>query len=527
MNPDWKPRHSLALAGIALLGLGWRLWVALSAPWYWDEGYMAELARALGSLRRPQLGALWQDGFFPLSTSILAPLSAAPFANSPWWSAMTGVRLWAVLLEALALVLVATLAAKKAAPRRALLAAAFYAFLPFAVQHGGRAFYHHLAVVFVLLTLAGGQDIFDEDRQGHWTATSLCAGLAVATCYWLWWLPLTWAALLAAKRPAGWVRALPWMALAPTAALIINVWPDPAGALWSVHSLLWTSSSGGPHGVTAWGRALASNVRVLPFLAVGLAGLAWAARKEGGRWAWFLACLACATLEPMRQRGDIAGMPYPFIPAAPLAALGASYLCDGALRAWRRWTGAGALALALLLFFKPLNLDWLRLWSFPPDQVAELKGFLEHKGRPGDLVCGLPNFNWALRPDFNVCEPFDVGAAEGRASGFYLPGAPASRFATACRLDDLRFAVVTRVHLLGVYKFAGVALSFLEMERQGWPLVFHDQAFKVFENPRFGAKPDPGTRILEAPDCYRQAWQEALQEGRPDLAAFAASRAAP
>jgi Dolichyl-phosphate-mannose-protein mannosyltransferase len=520
----WRTPHSLALAGIAVLGLGWRLSVALSAPWYWDEGYMAELARCLGSLRRPQLGALWQDGFFPLSTSILAPLSAAPLARLPWCTAMTGVRLWAVLLESVALGLVAVLARRHAAPRRALFAAACYAFLPFAVEHGGRAFYHHLAVVFVLLTLVGGQAVFDQDPKGPWARTSLCAGLAVATCYWLWWLPLTWAMLLVSRRPEGWAKALPWMAPAPALALASNVWPDVPGALWSVRSLLWTSSIGGPHSFGEWGRALASDFRVLPFLAVGLAGLAWAAFHEGGRWKWFLVCLAFAVLEPIRQRGDISSMPYPLIPAAPLAALGCAYLIDAAL-ALGRWRGAAVLALSLLLFFKPLNLDWLRLWSSPPDKVAELKGFLDKEGRPGDLVCGLPNFNWALRPEFRVCEPVEVGAAEGRASGFYLPGAPASRFAEPCRLDNIRFAVVTRVHLIGVFKSDGVALSFLEMESRGWPLVFDDQAFKVFENPRFGVKPDPGTRILEDPDYYRLAWKQALLAGRPDLCAFAAARA--
>jgi hypothetical protein len=513
------------LAGIALLGLGWRLAVALNAPWYWDEGYMAELARRLASLQRPQLGALWQDGFFPLSTSILAPLSAAPLAGLSWCSPMTGVRLWAILLEGLALGLLAALARKHASPRRVLFAAACYAFLPFAAEHGGRAFYHHLAVVFVLLTLAWGQAVFEEDRQGPWIRTSLCAGLAAATCYWLWWLPLTWAVLLVSRRPAGWRGALPWMATAPALALAINLWPHVPGALWSIRSLLWTSSIGGPHGLGAWGRALVSDFRALPFLAVGLAGLGWAALREGGRWKWFLVCLAFATLEPIRQRGDIGAMPYPFIPAAPLAALGAAYLADSALR-MGRLRGAGLLALGLLLFFKPLNLDWLRLWSVAPDKVAELKGFLEQKGRAGDLVCGLPNFNWSLRPEFLVCEPFDVGAAEGRASGFYLPGAPASRFATPCGLDHVRFAVVTRIHLLGVYRSDGVALSFLEMEQQGWRLVFDDKTFKVFENPRFGIKPDPGTRILEEPGYYHLACKQALLAGRPDLCVLAAARAA-
>ncbi|HTB22398.1 MAG TPA: hypothetical protein VK914_06805 [bacterium] len=519
----WKTWHSIALACIVVAGIAWRLSVALNAPWYWDEGYVAELARCLGSLHRPQLGAMWQDGFFPLSTSVLAPLSAAPLASLPWWSAMTGARLWAVGLEVLSLGLVAALAGKLASPRRVLFAAACYALLPFAAEHGGRAFYHHLAVVFVLLTLAYGQSAFDTSGRGPWSRASLCAGLALATCYWLWWLPLSWAVVLLAKRPAGWARALPWMALAPALVFALNVMPNAQGALWSIRGLLRTSSVGGPHSVAAWGLALGSDIKVLPFLAVGLAGMGWAAWREGGRWKWFLVCLFFATLEPIRQRGNIAGMPYPFIPAAPLAALGAAYLADSALG-----RGPWGLALALLgalVFFKPLNLDWLRLWSSRPEKVAELKGFLEQKGRHGDLVCGLPNFNWALRPDFQVCEPFEVGAAEGRASGFYVPGAPASRFATPCRIRDVRFAVVSRINLLGLYKLDGVALSFLQMERQGWPLVFDDQTFKVYENPRFGVKPDPASRIIQDPFYYQVAWQQAREAGLPDLCVFAVARA--
>jgi len=37
--------------------------------------------------------------------------------------------------------------------------------------------------------------------------------------------------------------------------------------------------------------------------------------------------------------------------------------------------------------------------------------------------------------------PFAIGAAEGRAAGFYRTGAPASRLAWDCRLDNLRYAV--------------------------------------------------------------------------------------
>jgi hypothetical protein len=524
-NTGWRAMELPLLAAIVVGGLLCRLYVAFHAPWYWDEGYMAELARALGTLHRPALGALWQDGFFPLSTSMFAPLSAAPLAVGPWWSAMLGVRIWAVILEALALGLTARLAGGAATHGRALIAAAAYAFLPFAVQHGGRGFYHHLAVLFVLLTLLEGRKIFGPVRPGSWALPSLCAGLAFACCYWLWWLPLSWILLVAAKRPAAWLGALAWMALPPALALLVSLWPDPAGAMWSMRCLLHTSGIGGPHSLADWGRDLGANFAALPFLGLGLAGLGWAAKRDGGAWAWYLLCLACATLEPMRQRGDIAVMPYPFIPAAPLAALGAAYLADAVLELRNPWIKGGALALALLLFFKPLDLGWMGQWCFGADKVAELQDFMGKHGRPEDLVCGLPNFNWALEPAHRACEPFDVGAAEGRPSGYYPPPVPASRFATPCGLGAVRYAVVTRTHLLGIFRFEGVALTFLQMERQGWPLVFDDRTFKVYENPKFGVKADPATRIVQAPDCYRTAWKQALAAGRPDLAAFAASRA--
>jgi hypothetical protein len=148
----------MLLLGSVLAGMACRLAVALSASWAGDEGYMAELARGLGSWRRPQISGLWQDGFFPLSAGPLAALSALPLAEAPWWNALTGVRLWAVLTEGLAVCLLAALGRSQSIPnqRRMFVAAALYAVLPFAVAFGGRAYYHHLAVLFLLATLLFG-----------------------------------------------------------------------------------------------------------------------------------------------------------------------------------------------------------------------------------------------------------------------------------------------------------------------------------------------------------------------------------
>jgi hypothetical protein len=519
-------RLGAALAGLAAAGLAWRLSVALGAPWFWDEGYVVEIVRGLAHFSRPQAGGFWQDGFFPLTTSLLAPLSAMPLAVFPFWSPMTGARVWAVLLEGAALLLLARLARKEERPALALAAVAAYAFLPFAVEHGGRAFYHHLGAALMLAALALGQRIFDEDARGSWVAASLCAGLAAASCYWLWWLPLSWGVLLAARRPAGWLGALPWAALPLPAALALNFWPDAEGARWSLRCMAMVSHAGGPRSLEALGGTLAANFGALPFLALGLLGLGVAAAREGGRWGWFLFCLGAAIGEPIRQRGDLSDMPYPFIMAAPLAALGAGYLAawgwPGGARA--RWALA---ALVLAVFLRPVKLERMRVWSFYPAEVGGLQAFLEADSRPGDLACGLPHFNWALKPRLRVCEPSELAAAEGRAASCYLEGAPPSRFDGPARLEDLRYAVVSRLHLLWLFRMPGITLSFLDMERRGWPLVYDSPVFKVYENPRFGRRADPQVRILKAGRYYALAQAEALRRGDKGLERFAAARLKP
>jgi hypothetical protein len=264
-------------------------------------------------------------------------------------------------------------------------------------------------------------------------------------------------------------------------------------------------------------------------------GLAWAAWREGKRWNWFLVCMVCSVLEPLRQRGDSTGMPYPFILAAPLAALGIAYavlrLAEAGLAAFRerratiRTVGSvAALGLTLFLCGQPAELRWMDLRNCDPLRAPELMAFLDERARPGDLICGLATFDWDLPSRLRACEPGVVGAAQGRACGLYGAGAPASRFSLPCRVDDLRFAVVTRAHLLSGYQSPGMALTFLEMESQGWPLVFDDHVFKVFENPRFGIKPDPGTRIVMDPRYYQLARDQARQDGRLDLERFADAR---
>jgi len=514
----------MAVAAVIVGGLAWRLVVALTAPWYWDEGYVAELARAVGACTRPHVGGLWDDGFFPLTTSILAPLSAAPFASTPWWSAMVGVRLWAVSLECLTMLGLIRLALPSVRPRLALLALVCYAFLPFAAEYGGRAFYHHLALPLLVAALSWGRSLFDGDEPPSVIPASLCSGLAMASCYWLWWLPASWAVLLAWKRPRGWVYGLALTTLPALAVLALNFWPDPSGTWWSVGGILTLSHEGGAHDLPSLMAALKSLFTTLPFFLPGLVGLSWAAVREKGPWPWLLFCLLCAILEPIRQRGAFGvGIPYPFMLAAPLASLGTALLLDAAIKLGP-WRGGLSAAATLCLFLWPVDFSWLRSISLAPKPVDELTAYLDKNARPGDLVCGMPQFNWRLRPLLRDCDPLDMVAYQGKGNGIYPPGAAATRFAYPCGLENVRYAIVCRIHLMGVFRLNGVALTFLEMERAGWRQVFDDKTFKVYENPLFGAKPDPTVCILQVPEYYRRAGAQAVSDGRRDLALFAQER---
>jgi hypothetical protein len=173
----------------------------------------------------------------------------------------------------------------------------------------------------------------------------------------------------------------------------------------------------------------------------------------------------------------------------------------------------------------PVKTAWMNELSFDPATVAELVAYFDTHAQPGDGVCGMPEFNWRLAQRLRVCDPFGVGAAEGRAAGFYLSGAPASRLAWNCQLEHLRYAVLSRVDVLSAFRTRGVPLTFLEMERQGWPKVFDNGTFRVYENPAFGAKPSRGGILLAAPEFYRYAAADAAQAGQPLAEAYALARA--
>ncbi len=249
---------------------------------------------------------------------------------------MLAARIWAVLLQGLALLLLAYVGLRLGGPVLGLAAAAVYAGMSFSVAHGGRAFYHHLAVVFLLASLLDGLTLFDEAPRpalpGPGLAVERVDGgrglLAVVR-------PPCMAGLLLWKRPQGWAKALPWVALAPVAVLLAAVLPDPAGAAWSLRSLAWTSGLAAPKGWAFFTAAFA-DLKGLPFLVAGLLACWPRPWRQRGAWAWLALLTVLATLEPIRQRGDISGISYPFQLAAPLAALGTGWLAV-ALCCGRRW----------------------------------------------------------------------------------------------------------------------------------------------------------------------------------------------
>src|SRR5665213_3071740 len=337
------------------------------------------------------------------------------------------------------------------------------------------------------------------------------------------------AARLLGRSPC--LETAPWMGLraglddaSGPGGAALNFWPDPSGTWWSVGGILTLSHEGGAHDLPSLMAALKSLFTTLPFFLPGLVGLSWAAVREKGPWPWLLFCLLCAILEPIRQRGAFGvGIPYPFMLAAPLASLGTALLLDAAIKLGP-WRGGLSAAATLCLFLWPVDFSWLRSISLAPKPVDELTAYLDKNARPGDLVCGMPQFNWRLRPLLRDCDPLDMVAYQGKGNGIYPPGAAATRFAYPCGLENVRYAIVCRIHLMGVFRLNGVALTFLEMERAGWRQVFDDKTFKVYENPLFGAKPDPTVCILQVPEYYRRAGAQAVSDGRRDLALFAQER---
>lgn len=510
-DPRIAQRARWALAGLVVAALLGRLWVAFHAPWYWDEGYVADIARDLGHLQRPHSGALWANGLLPLTASWLAPLTAAPFT---WFSGsqpILGIRVWAAVLGALSCGGLGLAAKRLGGTAWGLTAAALLALGPFAVNLGGLGLYHALGACLGVWAYKTALDL-DDGVPGRSWAPWAWAGLAAASCYWLWWLPV---GLVLRARERGWREwglalglgfGLPAFALGLALA-------SPGG------SSMLKSLSGYHVGLQPLS-VYADCVRAFPFAWVGLLGLFLLGR--GRAWIALSACLGFADL--LRQRGDLIGSPYVLLPLLPWFALGLTALIFR-LGRQRRALWVGLLLLACASLQRQPD-DWITHLSVSPPMVRNLRNYLRSRHCEARVVITIPNAGSALR---EVCRPAELAqtaAWRGSSAGIIPAGLPKAAFAFDPSLDQAECLVIGRVHFDGLFFSAGLALEALRAEQAGWPLVFANPEFKVYANPVFEGRRDPQVRILKDPVFYALARRDALVLGLPQLARFAQRRSA-
>ena len=502
-----------ALLALALAGLGLRLWRALHAHWYWDEGYMAEMAQDLGALQRPHIGALWSNGVMPLTASWLAPLSAAPFT----WvlpDALLAVRVWAALLGAVAIVFAGLAGKRWGGWSLGLTAAALLALGPLPVALGGLGLYHALGAALGVAALWAALPAPPGERE---TAPGLAwalAGWAVAACYWMWWLPVALVLVPAGRRPLAW----PWRLALGWGPLLVVV--AAAFALGGRDSLAmaWAMAHYTRRGLS-WAD-LGHSVVLFPALWLGLAGVVRLDRRR----AWMGVAVFLGWADLLRQRGSLYGSPYALLPLLPWACLGLAAWAQRLGRLFPRgaWLGA-ALGLAALW---PRPLFWIDRLSVPPPMARNLQAYLRAQHCGQDTVVGMGCVDWRLRA---VCRPVELSqaaAARGWSGGLLPAGLTPAAFALDARLQDARYLVISEQDFTNLFLTPHLALEALVAEFQGWPLVFANPAFRVYANPRRGARRDPAVRILFDPALYRQAAVDAQALGHPEWAAFALKRAA-
>jgi hypothetical protein len=504
----WDAR-AWALLGLGFLAFGLRFWRARSAAWYWDEGYLTEWSMDLAAGQRGHAGALWQNGLLPLTTSLLAPLSAAPFVRFFPGEALLAVRLWAAVLSALSALLLGLIGRRLERPGAGLLAALFFAAGPLPVALGALGIYHHLACA---LALAAYWLWLAQAREGwrYWAPFAL-AGLALASCYWMFWLPLGLLLASARERRAPWRWALLVLPVALAAA-----WTFAQGAsyAWSAAGVL-----GAYHGSLIPAVAvLRASVKSFPLAWAGLGALALL--PAGKRWpAWAFVGL----LDAVRQRGDLSASPYVLAPLVPWACLGLALLIQ---RCWERNRVIGAAALAFGVLAAGIgSFEWIQRQSVPPDQGHDLLAYLQAHAKPEDTVIALPPVNWLLRGAVRPVELSQSAAADGFRAGFVPAKTPPALFAYDPSLEKARYLVVSRAHFDGLFLDPSQAYCAFRAELEGWPLVQQDAWFKLYANPRFGARKDLAVRLLHDPVFYRKAAEGAVQRGRADLEALALARA--
>jgi hypothetical protein len=478
---------------------------ALWAPWYWDEGYLTEWAMDLAAGQAGHAGALWQNGLLPLTTSLLAPLSAAPFIKLLPVEALLAVRIWAAVLSGISALLLGLIGRRLERPGTGLFAAALFAAAPLPLALGALGIYHHLACALVLAAYW----LWLRDGKEAWAPYAL-AGLALAACYWLLWLPL---GLVLA---AGWSRRtqVRWLALG-LPSLLAAAWTFSHGAelAWAMAKVL--------RGYEAPGfgfKTVSLSIKGFPLAWTGLLGLLLLPR--GKRWpAWAFLGL----LDAVRQRGDLSGSPYVLTPLMPWACLGLALVIQ---RCWERSRALGALVCAGGVIVAGVgSFEWIQRLSVPPEMGRELATYIAGHAEPDDTVLATPSVDWLLRRSVRPVELAQAGSRSGLPSGFIPAACPPEAFAYDPSLEHARYFVVSRVHFDGLFLDEIQALTAFQAESEGWPLERQNAWFKVYANPRFGAKKDPKVRILHDPVFYVKAAKGAARAGRHDLEALALERA--
>lgn len=522
----WSPPSKYLFGVLLLCGLALRLRAALQLGWYTDEGYVATLLQEFKNGGFPRLGGRWQDGFLPLSCSYLIPISQFAFAWIKGLNAMAAARLWGLVLEGLAIWLLALIGEASGSRRLGLIAAALYALAPFGIEFGGRAFYHHLGVVLSLFAYWSYCRWLQNPEASRMRRIAVRAAGAWASCYWIWWLPLGLGLAVSWKK-----REIPWRALLAGTTiflgiLALNFLPDPGATTRDFLSLCQLGGGDGPKSLSQFLQALFSCLSSLPFLwaglLAGLYNLRWGSTSRSLRVLPFL-FLSVGTFDPVRQRGDLSSMPYPLMLVLPWACLCGAQFFESLWQKSSLWPRALAFPLLVALLW-PINFGWLHLQSLDPQKSSELCQYLDSRGKNDELVVGLPNFDWLLDGKLRNCEVAELSLWGGDD---LRPGHPQveGNFAYPCRLSDARFLVLCRLHVLSWFYYPGVAYCVLEAEKEGWPKVWDDGDFRVYENPRFGAQAQPGIRILQGKDFYLLAASTAEAKGELELQRYALSRA--
>jgi hypothetical protein len=365
-----------------------------------------------------------------------------------------------------------------------------------------------LALAAVLLRLNAAA----EPRRMH--LSLFLGGLAVASCYWLWWLPLG-LGLSVLQRGRRWVWAALLWGAAPL-ALVLGLHLGLGGsAAWTSFQSLLHGAGGAPSF-----KLVALLPRDHPLACLGLLGLFLLPPVP----LWLSGAVTLGLADLLRQRSDLDANAYALGPLLPWLCLGLCVLAWRGLAQRRSVAFASLLALALGLGrYKQSSFEALR---FPQEEGQALQAWLQSHSEPGDRVLSIPSLDAGLRPRLRTTEPAQVMGAQGVSTGLVRGELPDAAWVERPRLEEVRYLVSTWVELQALYNYRDEALPALRAEQEGWPLVWQGARSGIYANPRFGVRPEPRGRILYFRSLYLSAAEDAEALGLRSLAAFARQRAA-